>query len=305
MEKINILTTAFNSEKNIVEFITQINLTMKKNQIKNFKLIIVDDGSNDNTVNKIKEFKKLNSDIKIKLIVLTKNYGHHPAYKLGLKYCSGEYIFLIDSDLQEKPADLIFIYKMLVDEKLDALFTFYKKNNNFLSVIFYKIISKLFFLKINQNMMTLRVFTKKYCKFLNGIKNENFILSRMVNDIGLKYKFLEREKLKPKYPSNYSLSKRATLAFDHFLEIGDNFYLNIFIMIFLTILIMIGLILRILINYFNAESVFNSGFTTLSILIIFFGISNLFLLVLILIMNSRLLKYQKNNENIFVSEEID
>src|SRR5690606_15381365 len=66
-----------------------------------YEIVVIDDGSTDTTVNKIKTYMKTHNHIR--LIVFSRNYGHEIALTAGLEHARGEYVVQMDSDLQHPP----------------------------------------------------------------------------------------------------------------------------------------------------------------------------------------------------------
>jgi len=95
--KLSIVIPVFNSSKILADLINQI----EKNIRHEYELILINDCSKDNSWEKIKEISKKNSNIKG--INLKKNYGQHNAIAAGLTFSKGEYIVLMDDDLQHDP----------------------------------------------------------------------------------------------------------------------------------------------------------------------------------------------------------
>src|SRR4030066_178289 len=66
-----------------------------------FEIICVDDGSTDKSLSKLVECH--NKDNRFKVLVLSRNFGHQAAYTAGLSYAKGDYIAMMDGDLQDPP----------------------------------------------------------------------------------------------------------------------------------------------------------------------------------------------------------
>jgi glycosyltransferase involved in cell wall biosynthesis len=90
---LSIVTTMYKSSPYIDEFYTKIT--------DDYEIIFVDDGSPDNSLQKAVELYE--KDKKVKVIELSRNFGHHKSMMTGLSHAKGEFVFLIDSDLEEKP----------------------------------------------------------------------------------------------------------------------------------------------------------------------------------------------------------
>ena len=103
---LSVVTSTYNSSKHINEFIKRISdIFLGINDA--YELIIVDDGSSDNTINKIKECQLVKENIT--LIELARNFGHHQAIKCGLEHSKGDLIF--GTRLIYKPTSLDFVQK--------------------------------------------------------------------------------------------------------------------------------------------------------------------------------------------------
>ena len=101
MKLISILTTIFNEEDCIKEYIQEIEIL--KNEIKNYnlQLIFIDNGSSDNTSNILLELKEKYSWIKI--ITLVRNFGYQNALFCGLEQVQSDYYLMMDVDLEDPP----------------------------------------------------------------------------------------------------------------------------------------------------------------------------------------------------------
>ena len=112
--KVSLASPVYNESENIQEFIQRADNTLK--EISNdYEIILVNDASHDNTLSKIKDV--LPKYKNLRLINLTENTGQHIASSIALKNSSGDFIFLMDSDLQVNP------------EYMHDMFNIMKENN--------------------------------------------------------------------------------------------------------------------------------------------------------------------------------
>ena len=111
--KVSIVIPAFNESKTIIQILDKIHLN-KKNINHELEIIIVDDGSTDDTKDKLNEHKHLYDQ----LIEIRNNMGKGNALNIGFSKCSGEIIIIQDADLEYSPED----YPKLLSpfEKFDA-----------------------------------------------------------------------------------------------------------------------------------------------------------------------------------------
>ncbi len=84
-----------------------------------FEVIIVDDGSNDESLQKLVRYQQ--ADSRIKILVLSRNFGHPSAFTAGLEYASGDYVGMMDGDLQDPPELLESMFRKLTRENYDII----------------------------------------------------------------------------------------------------------------------------------------------------------------------------------------
>ena len=148
MDKISVIVPCYNEEEMIPIFYKEISKVIKKMKEVEFELLFVNDGSTDDS---FKEMKQLSlDDKKVKYLSFSRNFGKEAAMLAGLEYASGDYIAIMDVDLQDPPKMLETMYKELKsDSNLDCValktnshddYGFIRK---FFTNLFYKIISKM------------------------------------------------------------------------------------------------------------------------------------------------------------------
>lgn len=114
MKKLSLVICVYNEEPNIRPLAEQIKEALKDID---FEAIYVDDGSTDNTRD---EIRKIN-DERFILVELKRNYGQSSALQAGIDQAEGEYVVLIDGDLQNDPADIPMMLKMMEEEEWDMV----------------------------------------------------------------------------------------------------------------------------------------------------------------------------------------
>jgi glycosyltransferase involved in cell wall biosynthesis len=106
MKKLSLIICVFNEEQNIIPLSDQIKKALKDID---YEAVFVDDGSTDGTRN---EIQKINDD-RFLVVELKRNYGQSSALQAGIDQAAGEYIALIDGDLQNDPADIPKMLKLI------------------------------------------------------------------------------------------------------------------------------------------------------------------------------------------------
>ncbi|MDZ7607887.1 MAG: glycosyltransferase family 2 protein [Cyclobacteriaceae bacterium] len=115
---ISVVVPVYN-EESIVDELAQRTLSALKSIGEPFEIIIVDDGSSDNTLEKLLNHHKI--DNRIKIIELSRNFGHQAAFTAGLKRSVGEFTVMMDGDLQDAPELIPEMYKTMISGKYDVV----------------------------------------------------------------------------------------------------------------------------------------------------------------------------------------
>ena len=115
---LSLVIPIFNEEKLIDDLINRT-ISSLESFIHDYEVIIVDDGSTDNSMGKMLAKQKENS--KIKILKLSKNFGHQAAYTAGLEHTRGDVIAMMDGDLQDPPELLAEMYKKITEEDFDIV----------------------------------------------------------------------------------------------------------------------------------------------------------------------------------------
>ncbi len=107
INNISVIIPVYNEEINIINLLQELKQCLKK-KIK-YEIIVVDDGSTDNTLGSIKN--KIDKFENLKIIVHNKNYGQSISLRTGIKRASFDYIVTLDGDGQNDPADILDLVK--------------------------------------------------------------------------------------------------------------------------------------------------------------------------------------------------
>lgn len=213
--KLSVVTTLYKSKNFLEIFLKEISSAIETLAIENFELVFVNDGSPDDSVAYLLERKKDISQIKI--IDLSRNFGHHYAIQAGLNYASGEYVFLIDNDLETPPSILVdFFNEIKKDNTLDVVYGYQEaRKGNFIEKktgsVFWVLINKLSDTKIPHNILTERLMTKQYVNELLRLQDANLFMGGMMYWVGFNQKGIPVKKGQREGASTYSIKRRAEL----------------------------------------------------------------------------------------------
>jgi glycosyltransferase involved in cell wall biosynthesis len=127
---ISIVIPLFNEEESISELTEWIFKTLTGSNL-NFEIILIDDGSRDNSWKVIKSLSGKYQNVKG--ICFRRNYGKSAALNEGFKVADGNVIITMDADLQDSPEEIIPLYKMITEEGFDLVSGWKKKRYDPLS----------------------------------------------------------------------------------------------------------------------------------------------------------------------------
>ncbi len=166
MKKLSLVICVWNEEQNIKPLSEQIKSALDDYE---FEAIFVDDGSTDNTRG---EIKKINDD-RFVLVELKKNYGQSSALQAGIDHAEGEFVVLLDGDLQNDPADIPMMLKMMEEDEWEMVagVRANRKDGMFLRKVPSKIanymIRKATGIHMKDLGCTLKIFTKETIKSIH------------------------------------------------------------------------------------------------------------------------------------------
>jgi putative glycosyltransferase len=213
--KISIVSTLYKSKIFLEEFLSETIAAIQKIDCDDFEIIFVNDGSPDDSLPFL--IQKKASIPQIKIIDLSRNFGHHYAMQVGLQHAKGDYVFLIDNDLETPPSFLLQCYQEFTDDiTLDVVYGYQNERKgkiieNLGGKVFWWVINKFSEVKIPKNILTERLMTRKYVDNLLLLGDANLFLGGMMYWVGFNQKGLPVDKKLRQGKSTYSTRKRMEL----------------------------------------------------------------------------------------------
>lgn len=197
MEKISVVVPCYDEEEAIPYFYKEIYDIQKNMSEYEFEIIFVDDGSKDQTLTVAKELA--NKDNQIKYISFSRNFGKEAAIYAGLSKATGDYVVIMDVDLQDPPRLLPEMMKAIKEEGYDSVATrrVSRKGEppirSFFARRFYRIINKISKTEIVDGARDYRLMTRQFADSLLEIKEYNRFSKGLFGWVGYKTKWLEFE----------------------------------------------------------------------------------------------------------------
>ena len=196
-KKISVIVSCYNEEEALPLFYEEMSKVMAEMSQNDFELIFVNDGSRDNTLKEIKELRA--KDKRVRYISFSRNFGKEAAMKAGLDYSTGDYVTLMDADLQDPPKMLPEMLNILESEHYDCVGTrrVTRKGEpvirSFFARKFYKIINKMSKVEMVDGARDYRLMTRQMVEAIKNCEEYNRYSKGLWSFVGFKTKWLEFE----------------------------------------------------------------------------------------------------------------
>ena len=215
---ISVVVPVYYEEDNITALYGRLHNILDDEMGLDYEIIYVNDGSEDDSVKKIKGLIK--KDNNVKLIDFSRNFGHQIAVTAGIDHAMGKTIVLIDADLQDPPELIKDMYK-LYEEGYDVVYakrksrsgeTFFKKIT---AKLFYRLLNKITDINIPLDTGDFRLMSNQVASQLRKMPEKNRFIRGLVSWVGFKQTSVVYERA-DRYSGNtgYSLLKMINFSLD-------------------------------------------------------------------------------------------
>ncbi len=199
MEKISVVVSCYNEEKALPLFYEEMEKVRKQDfgDGIQFEYIFVNDGSKDKTLEIIKSLRA--QDHKVRYVSFSRNFGKEAAMLAGLEASTGDYVTLMDADLQDPPSLLRQMYDAIVNEGYDSVGTrrVTRKGEppirSFFSRMFYKIINKISDIEMVDGARDYRLMKRQVVDAIISLKEYNRYSKGLFSFVGFDTKWIEYE----------------------------------------------------------------------------------------------------------------
>lgn len=300
---LSIVSTLYNSATHVREFYERSVKVAAELFQDDFELILVNDGSPDESLEVA--LSLMESDPRLVVVDLSRNFGHHQALLTGLRYSKGDLVFLLDSDLEESPDYLSIFKKKLVDESCDVVYGVQsaRKGNMWerLSGEFaYRLIDILSGIKHPRDITTARLMTRRYVDALLQYEERNVVISALWILAGFKQLPCEVVKHSKGY-SSYNFTKKVVHLINSITSFSTVPLKVIFFIGFFIFATSIVYSLFLLCRFFVYQSPV-PGYTSLIISVWLLGGLNAMFMGIVGVYVSKVYLETKNRPNVIVRE---
>lgn len=235
--EISIVTTLYQSAPHLEDFYRRMSDAAQR-LTPDYEIIFVNDGSPDNSLNLAVSLHE--QDSRVRVIDLSRNFGHHKAMMTGLSYAQGQLVFLIDCDLEEEPELLTRFFRDLAETGADVVYGVQRKRSGSLARVvtgklFYTLFNMLSPERIPPNVLTVRLMRADYVRAILQYREREFIISGVWAAAGFRQHAIPVDKT-DKGRSSYGFLKRATYTIDAITSFSNRplyavFYLGLLIFV--------------------------------------------------------------------------
>ena len=200
MDKISVVVSCYNEEESLPLFYKEMERVRKEDfQDVEFEYIFVNDGSKDNTLKEIKNLRE--NDSKVRYTSFSRNFGKEAAMFAGLEAAEGDYVTLMDADLQDPPSLLRQMYDCIKNDGYDCIGTrrVTRKGEppirSFFARIFYKLINKMSKVEMVDGARDYRLMTRQMVDAILQLKEYNRYSKGLFSFVGFNTKWIEYENI--------------------------------------------------------------------------------------------------------------
>ncbi|MBL0047978.1 MAG: glycosyltransferase family 2 protein [Bacteroidetes bacterium] len=275
--ELSIVATIYNDAALVQSLCEQICMHVNPMQVE-YEIILVNDGSNDKSGSEVERMSEHYPHVKG--IGLSRNYGQQIAMSAGMECAKGNFVLIMDGDLQNPPDQIPALYQR-IKEGYDLVYTTSTTRNSwsdkFSSAVFWWTLAKIFKVKVVPHQLMMKIMTKDFLNHFNSYRERCRTVVGIVNDIGFTSSVIKVENEKRKVGrSHYGFFTRFALMLDLLISFSKA-PLNaaIYVGLFTFIATSIASIYK-LYQYFYWHIL--PGYTSTILAIFFFGSLNLLVL---------------------------
>jgi putative glycosyltransferase len=210
--KLSIVATLYNTGCYLDEFYNRISVAAKKITA-DYEIVLVNDGSPDDALEKAIALSA--HDASITVVDLSRNFGHHRAIMAGLGVAQGDFVFLIDSDLEEPPEVLEAFYRRMSRHDCDVVYGYQQRRrgrwfDRVTGSFYYWLVNFVADIDLPKNLVTTRLMTRRYVTSLLLHREREMFIAGLWSVTGYRQVGLPVEKLRNS-PTSYGFWRRVSI----------------------------------------------------------------------------------------------
>jgi dolichol-phosphate mannosyltransferase len=223
MIEISVVSPVYKSAPLVRPFVERVTAALRQFNI-TFEIILIDDGSPDTSWMAIEEVCLNNAAVKG--ILLSRNFGQHYAITAGLDVCEGKWVVVMDSDLQDRPEDIIALYKAAQQGNDIVLCRRNGRTDSWFKVgcskIFYRFLGFISGKKIDPSIANFGIYHRKVIDVICSMRESIRCFPMMVLWAGFKKSTINvQHGAREEGSSNYNLRRLIRLGLDIILSFSD------------------------------------------------------------------------------------
>lgn len=197
MALLSVVIPCFNEEKVLPHFISEITNVAEKMAAVDFELLFIDDGSTDGTLPYLRALSQ--ADKRVKYFSFSRNFGKEAAMFAGLEHAAGDYVAVMDADLQDPPSLLPEMLAAVQSGDVDCVATRRKDRTGESRIrsafarLFYKLINRVSRLKLVEGARDFRLMSRQMVNAVLSMKEYNRFSKGIFEWVGFKTKWIEFE----------------------------------------------------------------------------------------------------------------
>lgn len=212
---ISVVSTMYRSRRFLEAFLAECLAALQQIGCSDYEIVLVNDGSPDDSL--AYALSRVADIPSLVIVDLSRNFGHHAAAQAGLRAARGELVFLIDCDLEIRPATLVDFHRKIVESRADLVFGYQEaRKGGWVEKVgggfFWKVFNTLSDVEIPHSIVTERIMTRRFVDAFLRLGDHNLFLAGMMSWTGFPQIGMPVTKMQREGRSTYTLVKRIQLV---------------------------------------------------------------------------------------------
>jgi len=217
---LSILIPVYNNEDTLPELAARIAAALPELE---YEIVFVNDGSSDRSAEVLRSLAS--RDTRHKVILLSRNFGQHPAISAALEHAHGDAFVLMDADLQDRPEDIPVLLAPLAQGN-EVVYSIMRNEDHrpqrLTSALFHYVFSRIVGVQVPPEIGTFRAFTARVRDALLRFSERRVLYGPLMFYIGFRSTLVEVQRIqRPGQRSSYTFGKRLSLALNALISYTD------------------------------------------------------------------------------------